>query len=254
MNSAPGIKSAVRVLEMLEMLSTHPGRFGVSDLARRLVIPKSSTHMLLETLQSRGYVVRDANHMFGLHASLADGRWVGGPRAVLARVAGPAAERVARATGESCFVGMRRDDECVEYVVKAIGAHDLRSDAPLATARPLHATATGLALLAFGAPEGVERLLSGARLERFTRYTLCDGRAIKRELAAIRKRGYSLNRHMYAIGESGIAVPIVEDGGAAIAAIGSSFPDSRYPQCVERTLAELRREARRLSREIGGGR
>ena len=254
MNSAPGVKSAVRVLEMLEMLSTHPGRFGVSDLARRLVIPKSSTHMLLETLQARGYVVRDANHMFGLHASLADGRWVGGRRAVLARIAGPAAQRVARATGESCFVGVRRDDGCVEYVVKAIGAHDLRSDAPLATARPLHATATGLALLAFGAPGDVERLLSGARLERFTRHTLCEARALKRELAAIRKRGYSLNRHMYAVGESGMAVPIVDADGAAVAAIGSSFPDPRYPQCVERTLAELRREARRLSRELAGRR
>lgn len=254
MNHVPGVKSALRVLDMLEMLSTHPGRFGVSDLARRLEIPKSSTHMLLETLQARGYVVRDANHLFGLHSSLAEGRWIGGPRAILARIGAPVVERLARATGESCFIGVLRDDGQVEYLVKAIGAHDLRSDAPLASARPLHATSIGLALLAFERPEVAERMIAATRLERHTRYTLCEPRSLKRELAAIRRRGYALNRHMYSLGESAVAAPLFDAQGLVLAAINVSFPDSRYAQCIDRALVELRREARHLNRELAARR
>ena len=254
MNHAPGVKSALRVLDVLEMLSTHPGQFGVSDLARRLEIPKSSTHMLLETLQARGYVVRDANRLFGLHSSLANGQWVGGPRALLARIGTPAVERLARATGESCFIGVLRDDGLVEYLVKAIGIHDLRSDAPLAAARPLHATSIGLAMLAYEREEVAERRLDGVRLERFTKYTLCSRPALRRELAAVRRRGYAINRHMYALGESAIAMALRDAQGAVIGAINVSFPDSRFAQAIDRALTELRRETRRLDRELAARR
>ncbi len=254
MNHVPGVKSALRVLDVLEMLSTHPGQFGVSDLARRLEIPKSSTHMLLETLQARGYVVRDANRLFGLHSSLANGQWIGGPRAVLARIGAPAVERLARATGESCFIGVLRDDGYVEYLVKAAGSYDLRSDAPLAAARPLHATSIGLVMLAYERAEEVERLIAGARLERFTKHTLCDRRSLKRELAAIRRRGYAVNRHMYSLGESAIAVPLWDAQGGVVAAINISFPDSRFTRGVDRALVELRREALRLNRELAARR
>jgi len=55
------------VLDILELLAVDPREIGVSELARRLRIPKSSTHMLLSTLEGRGYLVSDAARRFRLH-------------------------------------------------------------------------------------------------------------------------------------------------------------------------------------------
>lgn len=55
MNSS--VKSASRVLEMLEFLSVTEKPIGVSDVARRLRLPKSSAQALLRTLLGRGYLV-----------------------------------------------------------------------------------------------------------------------------------------------------------------------------------------------------
>src|SRR3990170_2281344 len=105
------VKSAIRVLDMLEMLSTAAGQLGVSDIARRLGIPKSSTSMLLATLETRGYVIGDDTRRFRLNPAYCQDRrsWVGGARAALLRGARPLLQQLARETGESAFLAVARD-------------------------------------------------------------------------------------------------------------------------------------------------
>ena len=57
--SLNGVKSASRVLDLLEIFAAAPSPLGVSELARRLSIPKSSVSALLRTLLLRGYLERD---------------------------------------------------------------------------------------------------------------------------------------------------------------------------------------------------
>ena len=53
------VKSSVRTLELLELFAAVQEPLGVSDVARRLEMPKSSTQALLTTLVARGYLSKD---------------------------------------------------------------------------------------------------------------------------------------------------------------------------------------------------
>lgn len=84
------VKSAARVLDILELLFRSEEPMALKDLVSILALPKSSAHALLRTLQSRGYVERDAAERYALAESLRQSSgWIGGPEAHLAAVARP---------------------------------------------------------------------------------------------------------------------------------------------------------------------
>ena len=64
-----GLKSVGSALDVLECFATD-GELGVSDIARRLGVAKSTAHRLLQTLASRGFVeqvAHSAQYRLGMH-------------------------------------------------------------------------------------------------------------------------------------------------------------------------------------------
>src|SRR5690242_4161323 len=64
-----GVKSVGSALDVLECFATD-GELGVSDIARRLGVAKSTAHRLLQTLTSRGFVEQRADtglYRLGIH-------------------------------------------------------------------------------------------------------------------------------------------------------------------------------------------
>ena len=60
-----GVKSALRVLDIFELLAQYPDGISLSEISAKLSIPKSSTHNLLATLMSRSYL-REGRHDLSL--------------------------------------------------------------------------------------------------------------------------------------------------------------------------------------------
>jgi DNA-binding IclR family transcriptional regulator len=83
---------------------------------------------------------------------------------------------------------------------------------------PLHATGVGKALLAFSPTAFVDVVL-GIPLKRYTEETITNRRALVKELASIRERGYSASHQEYLMGSTSLAAPVLVDG-VAKAAIG----------------------------------
>jgi DNA-binding IclR family transcriptional regulator len=253
-NAAGSVKSAFRVLDLLEALSVASEPVGASELARRLGIPKSSTHMLLATLERRGYVVGDETRRFRLNplfAAEARG-WVGGSRGAVRQLAREPLRTLAQVSGESTFLGVLRDARSFEYVDKVVSEHEVRCDAGLGQPRALHASSVGLVLLAYGAEHELERYVRSASLARLTPATLTDPMRLRRELATIRKRGYAVTRDTNAVGAAGIAAPILDVQGRALAGINISAPTSRFDDVLARAKDDLVRAARSIGAELAG--
>lgn len=251
MNDMAGaVKSATRVLDLLEMLAMVPEQVGVSEISRRLGIPKSSTHMLLGTLEARGYVVGTNDRRFHLNPIFnREGRsWVGGSSLMLMRLAKPVMQALAASSGESSFLGIAASDSSVTYITKVVSAHEVRCDGDLGVAWPIHSTSAGLALLAFQPAELTERYLQRGKLERLTAQTIVDARQLRRELAQIRARGYAVVRDTSSPGASGVAVPIFDAGGVVIAALNVSAPTARFEPVLKKVTPALIRAAEGLSR------
>jgi DNA-binding IclR family transcriptional regulator len=248
----PGVKSALRVLDVLEVLAAAPQSLGVSDISRRLGIPKSSASMLLLTLEGRGYVVDEGERRFALHPSLGGGpqSWVGGMRARLVHAAQPALARLAQSTGETSLLALPSDAHRIEYAAKAVSAKDLRVDVELDVPRAIHSTSAGLAILAHQPAEAFERYVGAGPLARLTRYTICDPVKLRRELDAIRRRGYAVLHQAYALDDSGVAAPVFDAHGAVVGALNVSAPTGRFTPVCERVAARVVEEAREVTSRL----
>ncbi len=241
MNNSAAVKSAVRVLDLLEALSRAEAPVGVSEIARNLGLPKSSTHMLLATLEARGYVIADAQRRFQLNPILSgQGSWIGGAGAALTRIARGPMDELASATGESSFLGVGRDEASMEYIAKAVGAHEVRCDASLGEPRHLHSTSMGLVLLAYHDPERTERFLARGNFERLTRETVTDESELRKEIERVRARGYALAMDTNIPGVSALAAPVLDASGRAVAALTLAAPTPRFDAMRKHTSALVR--------------
>jgi DNA-binding IclR family transcriptional regulator len=246
MNTA--VKSATRVLDLLELFAIEPRPIGVSEVAKRLELPKSSTQALLMTLAGRGYLAR-SDDGYALPAELKSG-WVGGIRARLLGVARPRMQQMARTSGESAFIGTLTSGGRVQFLAKAVSPQEVRYDAALDHLRLPHCTSIGLVILAHLPEQEAERYLKASRLVAVTRHTVTDPQKIRRLLRDGRKAGYVEVRDANVEGASGVSAPIFGPGGEVIAGLNLGAPSSRYEQRRDDLIRIVCAQAAHISRAL----
>ena len=249
MNSS--VKSASRVLDMLEFLSVTEKPIGVSDVARRLRLPKSSAQALLRTLLGRGYLVH-AGLGYQLSPLVGSGGWIGGTVARLGQLAKTVMESAAEVTGESAFLGVLTRDWHVQYVSKAVSKNDVRYDADLEYLRPAYCTSLGLAIIAHRPAEDIERFLRHGGFKHITPQTITDPVALRRPLQKARREGYAEIRDARVTGASGVSAPVFGPDGEVIAGINLAAPSWRYSKIRPLLTANVISSARELTQALGG--
>ncbi|MBL9142477.1 MAG: IclR family transcriptional regulator [Verrucomicrobiaceae bacterium] len=215
-----------RTLAILEVLSSH-GHAGmtIAEIGRTLELPQNSVFRIMDTLHERGYVERDDSRRYALTGKLLD---LAKPKVgdkSLAACAFDALCELRDATGETAQLAVCSQHRCVliEQVasrqpIKVLGEVGLRI--------PLYSCAPGKAMLAALPQRELEEFFQTITLKKFTSTTLSSKKALLADLAAIRERGYSLDR---AEGMEGIHCvgAVVLDGNdfpvAAVTVIGPSF-------------------------------
>lgn len=246
------VKSATRVLDLLELFSSTTNAMGVSDISKRLGFPKSSTYMLLTTLEGRGFIVSDEARRFRLHPKFsAEARAsIGGTRAKLVHAAGTPIKFLVEVINETCFLTVMRSDWMAEYVAKVSSLQELRLDAPVGTIRELNAGSGGMMLLAH-LPQGeFERFLKEHPLQATTPKSIVDPARLRQELATIRTRGYALSEGANYPQASGVSAPIRGPHGNVVAAVSIGAPTSRLKRIRARVIDEVLRCAEAVSRNL----
>lgn len=243
------IRSVLTALRALEELSRGP--IGVSDLSRALGIPKTTAHRSLWTLAKAGWVRTSETDK---------AKWVLTGRPLTVGLAGSVEgnlRELARAeltelrdaTGETVHMVVPDGTELV-VVARLDGTHSLRTFLPLGTRAPLHATASGRALLSAMSDDQIAETLSG-KLERFTPSTVHDRAEVLAEIERTRDRGYALNAAEWRSDIAAVGVPILSRIGAPTAALAISMPVSRYVQTDVSAMAGLAvKAARRISEQL----
>ena len=171
---------------------------------------------LVSTLEQEGYLARDEHRRYRLGLRLHDlGQMVTRSHA-LYEPSMEALSEVRGATGESTHLAVLNGLEVVHldrlrslYLVKYTG--------PLYRS-PIHATGTGKTLLAYASSETQEAVLA-SKLTAHTKNTITDPKALRRELAAIRARGYGDDTGEFVEELGCLTVPVLDRAGHAPAVI-----------------------------------
>jgi DNA-binding IclR family transcriptional regulator len=245
--TATPMTAAGRLLSVLDAFS--PGRrlLTLSEISRRAGLSLTTAHRLAGELVSWGALERDGDgrYRIGLHllelAALA-------PRGLeLRELAQPFLEDLFHSTRAHVHLAVRDGAEVV-YVetLRARGTVSVLSR--LGQRWPLHATGTGLVLLAYAERELQERVL-GSPLKRFTPKTVTDPRKLRRTLAEVRRTGIAVAEEQLTMEGVAIAAPIRGRGDEVVAAIGLVV---HVDECEPRALVPVLTACTRgISRTLG---
>lgn len=229
------VKSALRTLDVIEFVVAHRGGVAAQELGSALGIPMSSLSYLLATLAERGYLHREGR------------KYVPGPGLERLRVAEDALSipdrvtplvRAIRGELNETVSFMVRNGWEAEVVVTEVSDRALRYAIEPGERKPLHAFATGKAILAMLSPDELDQYFAQSDRVRFTGHTIVDEAGLRTELDRIRASGFAEAEEESTPGISSIGAPILI-GGVAAGGIGIAVPSIRF-------TAELRLRAREL--------
>jgi DNA-binding IclR family transcriptional regulator len=254
-NAQAIVKSADRVLDLLELLA-HAGReMSHSDISEALEIPKSSLTQLLKNLQARGYLETTPNGRgYRLGDALLSLSESTGQIRNLASQAEAFLSDLTRETGESSALNQLKGDQA-EVVATVLGPARLVTHMRLGDLAPLYATSGGKAILAH-MPEAFQKdYFSRVRFEAVTPATLKSVKALRQQLPAVRKSGFASSRQEWTPGIVGIAAPLLDVAGAPLGAINVAIPLARFDAAKENHVKKvLRRSCDELCRLVLGRR
>jgi DNA-binding IclR family transcriptional regulator len=218
-------QSAGRALDIIDCFTNENAELAVSDVAGMLNITPSTASRLLATLESRGYVMRDARrgkYRLGLAAIALGGLATG--QMELRNLAWPHIRELADLTGCTANLGVKYRDKVLYLItVFASSSKAMRGKDVPGRQLPLYCTAMGKVLLAALPDATLETELAGLKMVVHTANTLTTLEALKEEILLARRQGFAYDREEEMLGSNCLAAPIRADN-AVVAAVSISAP------------------------------
>lgn len=245
------VKSAARVLDLLEYLAGCAEPVKLKEIVAALGFPKSSAHALAQTLVSRGYAIQDATERYVLvHAS----RHQSAARALEARLlsaAHPIMERLREDTGETVMLAVLTARGDCRRIAKCVSRQAIRFDVEIDAPSESYCSATGRLLLAHWDPALADAHLAKANLLPRTPRTITDPDVIRGMFGPIREQGLAISDEEHVAGSIGLAAPIWGREGKVVAALNLGVVALRYHGRSSELIQLLKDAAARISGRLG---
>ena len=210
-----------RAIAVLDTFDAKHRRQSLAAIARRSGLPLTTTHRLVHELTKHSALVRGTDGDYEVGNKLWSVGILASVHADLRELALPYMEDLWQLGNDVVQIAVL--DGLQGLVVERIaGSRAMKVLSKPGTRLPLHATAVGKVLLAFGEQELWDLTLSS--LNRFTVQTITDPTLLRSQLSDIRTQGVAMTKEELAQGSTSIAVPLRGKGGNVIASLGIIAP------------------------------
>jgi len=219
------VRSVVKAHDILEQLRDEDGA-GVTELAERLEMGKSSVYKYLSTLRNHGYVVKNGDQYdLGLKY-LEFGMQARDTHSVV-ELAQPSLRNLVERTGEIGWCTCEENGQLVTLDI-AVGEHDINTHfrGQIGNRTDLHAHAGGKAILAEYDDERVAEIIDTHGLTEYTDRTITDREELFEALEGIREAGIAFNDEESIRGYRAVAGPVTQNG-TVVGSITIGGPRSR---------------------------
>lgn len=245
------IQSLDKAIDVLCSFSVNEPELGISEIAARLSMYKSTVHRILKTLEERGFVVQSLqNQKYRLGFKLFDLGYTVVSGLEVREVALPLMREVSANTRETVTLNIVDNYErvCIE---KVESTEAVRNFVQIGGRNPLWLAGSGKLLLAYLPEEETERIIRGRNLGVTVQGKHITERELREELVLIRERGYAVSHSERNIGSASVSAPIRNHEGICIAGISISGPESRFtedrlPMLIEQVTVTAKNISNRL--------
>jgi DNA-binding IclR family transcriptional regulator len=172
---------------------------------------------LATELRNMGALELDDHGTYRLGAWLWELGTLAASRTTLREIALPYMQDLYEATHENVQLAVRDGYDAL-YVERIRGPRSVVISSRPGGRLPLHSTGVGKALLAYEQPAFVDEVI-GRGLARMTAFTIVDGDALRRDLAEVRRRGYSITSDEMTVGASSVGAAIFGPDGQVVGAV-----------------------------------
>ncbi len=228
---AKRLSSVATAIALLKAFSEDEVEIGISSLAKRLGVAKSTVHRLAVTLVAEGMLEQNPENeryrlgiaLFGLGALVRQ-------RMDVSSEARPHLFALRESTGETVHLAILDGSE-IMYVYNLESPQAIRMRSDIGVRKPAFCTAEGLAMLAFQPPSLIQDIVTRG-LEPRTPKTNTNPEALRKALERVRQQGYAVEDQESEVGMRSIAAPIRNAAGEVVAAIGVAGPVQRLPNKI----------------------
>jgi DNA-binding IclR family transcriptional regulator len=250
--SSSTVKSAERLLDVLELLARHTRPVPTMTIARECNIPKSSAHHLLNVMLARNFVTYyDRERAWGLGVSVFEIGSAYLRSAPLQRLARHRLAELTQRTGETSHLATLHGTE-VLYIDKEQPAGPVTKLVTEVGVRlPAHLTSVGRAILAALPDVQIRALYADQPLVLRTGNGPTSVDALLRELGRVRRRHFAVDEGMVTPGISCVAAAVFSHEGVPIAAIGVTYVGARRNADADLLAKSVCDASDRLSRSLG---
>lgn len=243
------LSSVATAARILREFGKHSTQLGVSQLARRVGVGKSTAHRIIWTLVEEGLLEKvEETGLFRLTTLM---RSLGASAETAQRLHEAATiplDRLRMRTSGTLHIGIL-DGADVLYVERREGPGAIPVFRTVGSRNAAHVTSSGKVLLAFLPPDHLARLVDGMRLTPRTPRTITSRKTLLEELATVRRQGFAENRGESEPGMCSIAAPIRDPLGRVVASVSVA----QYVDDIDLGLRHLARPVIETATRISAG-
>ena len=244
------LSSVANSIRLMTSFSGEEDELGITTLATRLRLAKSTVHRLATTLTSAGFLEQNSDTgKYRLGVALFELGALVRRRMDVANEARPKLRELLEKTGETVQLGII-DHFSVLYVYEMESRHAIRMAAAVGARAPLHCTAVGKVLLAYQPADYVKQVAAQG-LKAHTANSVTKREALVAMLNEVAEREYAIDDEESEEGLRAVAAPVRNHTGNVIAALGVAAPVQRMTKkdmqtCVPSVVATAAAVSARL--------
>jgi IclR family KDG regulon transcriptional repressor len=232
------LSSVTTAMRLLKTFSEGEVEIGVTSLAKRLGVAKSTVYRLASTLVAEGLLEQNKENdkyrlgiaLFGLGALVRQ-------RMTVSNEGRPHIFALREATNETVHLAVL-DGQNIMYVYDLESTQAIRMRANLGDRKPAFCSSEGRAMLAYEDDDTVAEALRGPLAPR-TAHTITDPKKIMKALAEVRRQGFAFEDEQCETGMRSVAAPIRDAEGNVVAAVGIAGPVERLSDEALKRFAPL---------------
>jgi IclR family transcriptional regulator, acetate operon repressor len=240
-----------KALELLNQFTQSRAQIGLSELARLAELDKATVHRMLTVLAKHGFVEQDEQtKLYRLGAGLlrlARSREASFP---ISTVIDAELQTLMQQTGETAHASLLAGGSLATVGI-VHGNKTIRVTLEADQSLPFHATASGIACLAF-LPNDKQNSILKRKLAGFTPNTPTSPQEVQMAISVVRAKGFAVSDQSYETDVYGIAAPLFSASGFACGAVAVATPAHRMSREVKvRTIAAVMDAAVLITRRMG---
>ncbi|HCJ7272051.1 TPA: DNA-binding transcriptional regulator KdgR [Vibrio cholerae] len=245
------VSSVMKTFGILQALATQKD-IGISDLAQRLMMSKSTVYRFLQTMKTMGYVSQEGEtENYSLTLKLFELGAAALEYVDLVELADVEMRRISDLTMEALHLGAL-DGDGIIYIHKIDSKYNLRMQSRIGRRNPLYSTAIGKVLLAERNEEEVRQILADVEFAQSTENTHSNVDSLLEELPVVKEQGFAQDNEEQEVGLRCLAVPVYDRFNRVVAGMSVSLPTIRFTEEKQvEYVQELHQAAARISEKLG---